>query len=185
MKKGLCLWVIALSRCVIAACPADPGTKVSEIRVRVMRPEGAPVKPLTAADFVLEAEPRSTPDLRFLRPTVDQRLSAFFLDTSRSMGSGRIFKMPQLAIAGINSFLETSSAQDEYFIEYVSNAPVMKCDFSCARPHIDLRNAPRAHGGTALTGAIYLALNGMRRARYENRALLIVSDGAITPAPTI
>lgn len=184
MKKGLCLWVIALSRCVIAACPADPGTKVSEIRVRVMRPEGAPVKPLTAADFVLKQN-RDQLRICALAPYRGPASVGILLDTSRSMGSGRIFKMPQLAIAGINSFLETSSAQDEYFIEYVSNAPVMKCDFSCARPHIDLRNAPRAHGGTALTGAIYLALNGMRRARYENRALLIVSDGAITPAPTI
>ncbi len=77
----------------------------------------------------------------------------------------------------MNRSLDTLAPTDEHFIEYVSDAPDMKCTFSCNIRHIGVVKTPAGKGRTALIDAIYLALNGRRHAHYSNRILLVISDG--------
>lgn len=97
------------------------------------------------------------------------------LDTSGSM-RGPNFDGLAIAKAGISQLLDTSGPQDEYFLEYVSTGPAMKCTFSCNLVHIQAALQTSAAGSTALIDAIYVALNAMHKAHHRNRALLVVSD---------
>ena len=95
------------------------------------------------------------------------------LDTSASMKT----KLERTRQA-IMEFVRGANAEDEFFLISFSDSPTEKVDFTNSPELIE--NAltywtPK--GRTALLDAIYCGLAKMRGAKYQRRALLIVSDG--------
>lgn len=81
--------------------------------------------------------------------------------------------------AAVSEFLNSANAGDEYFVIGVSSRPKILADKTQSPSHVEARLASEVPAGsTALLDSIYLALTKMNSAKYQRRALLIVSDGA-------
>jgi len=95
------------------------------------------------------------------------------LDVSGSMNS-KIDRARDAVVA----LLEASNPQDEFFLITFADQPTLVQDFT---PNVDdiqshlLFTTPK--GRTCLMDAIVLAVSNMRKARYQRKALIIVSDG--------
>jgi Ca-activated chloride channel homolog len=75
-------------------------------------------------------------------------------------------------------FFRTANPQDEFFLITFSEKPEVLVDFTSSVEDIQSKlvyTIPK--GRTALLDAIYLGMNRMRKAHYERKALLIISDG--------
>jgi Ca-activated chloride channel family protein len=95
------------------------------------------------------------------------------LDLSGSMSS-KIEKAREAVV----EFLKTANQQDEFFIVTFADQPEEMSDFTTSVDEVRARllyTVPK--GRTALLDAIYLGISKMRQARYQKRALLIISDG--------
>jgi len=78
----------------------------------------------------------------------------------------------------ILEFMKTSNPQDEFFVIGFNDRPELIEDFTSSVDQIEARLAiVRAEHRTALLDAIYYGLNKMKQAKYERKALLVVSDG--------
>jgi len=94
-------------------------------------------------------------------------------DISGSM-SDKIDKSREAVV----EFFRTANPQDEFFLITFSEKPEVLVDFTSSVEDIQSKlvyAVPK--GRTALLDAIYLGMNRMRRAHYERKALLIISDG--------
>ena len=95
------------------------------------------------------------------------------LDVSGSMES----KMAK-AREAVVEFFKTANPEDEFFLITFSNKPEVLCDFTQSVEDIQSKLVfIRPKGDTALLDAIYLGVSKMRQAKYERKALLIISDG--------
>lgn len=95
------------------------------------------------------------------------------MDLSGSM-SNKVVR----ARESIIEFLRTSNPQDEFFIIGFNDRPELIEDFTSSVDDIEARlQTVRAGRRTALLDAIYYGVNKMKQARYERKAILIVSDG--------
>ncbi len=95
------------------------------------------------------------------------------LDTSGSMSSK--FARAREAIV---EFFKTANPQDEFFMIAFSDRPEELSDFTSSVDEIQgklLYTMPK--GRTALLDAIYFGMSKMRHAKYQKKALLIISDG--------
>jgi Ca-activated chloride channel family protein len=78
----------------------------------------------------------------------------------------------------VKKLLDTSNPQDEFFLISFAEEPQLLVDFTNDPDKIQnqlLYLAPK--GRTSLLDAVYLGITKMRNARYERRALMIISDG--------
>ena len=94
-------------------------------------------------------------------------------DVSGSM-SDKIDKSRQAVV----EFFRTANPQDEFFLVTFSEKPEVLVDFTSSVEDIQNKLVyaiPK--GRTALLDAIYLGMDRMRKAHYERKALLIISDG--------
>jgi Ca-activated chloride channel homolog len=94
-------------------------------------------------------------------------------DLSGSMASkfGRARK-------ALSEFLRTSNPQDEFFVVGFNDRPAVIVDYTSDVDDVEARMVMlRPENRTALIDAVYLGVNKLRQAKYERKALLIVSDG--------
>jgi Ca-activated chloride channel homolog len=94
-------------------------------------------------------------------------------DVSGSM-AGKIDRAREAVL----EFFKTANPQDEFFMIAFADKPEEVTDFTQSVEDIEgtlLYTVPK--GRTALLDAIYLSLHKMSQARYEKKALLIISDG--------
>lgn len=78
----------------------------------------------------------------------------------------------------ILQFIKTANPQDEFFVIGFNDRPELIEDFTSSVDDIEARLATVQSGHrTALLDAIYYGLAKMREARYQRKALLVVSDG--------
>jgi Ca-activated chloride channel homolog len=94
-------------------------------------------------------------------------------DLSGSMGN-KIERSREAVL----EFFRTANPQDEFFVISFSDKPELLRDFTSSVEDIQaslITAVPR--GRTSLLDAVYLALNKMRHAHHEKKALLIISDG--------
>jgi Ca-activated chloride channel homolog len=95
------------------------------------------------------------------------------LDVSGSMAN----KLEQSKHAVIQ-FFKTANPEDEFFLIAFNDRPQLIADFTSSIEEIQSKLVlPIAKGETALLDAVYLGMNKMRKARYQKKALLIISDG--------
>jgi len=92
--------------------------------------------------------------------------------------SGSMSRKVEKARAAVVEFLKTANPQDEFFLIAFADKPTLICDFTGSVDAVQGRlmyAVPR--GKTALLDAIYLGIAKMRQARWQRKALLILSDG--------
>ena len=78
----------------------------------------------------------------------------------------------------IIAFLHTANPQDEFFVIGFNDRPELMEDFTSDVTNIEARLTSLQPGHrTALLDAIYFGINKMKQAKYERKALLVVSDG--------
>jgi Ca-activated chloride channel family protein len=94
-------------------------------------------------------------------------------DVSGSM-SNKIDRSKEAVV----EFFKTANPQDEFFVVSFSDEPELLSDFTSSVEDIQSRMVTASpKGRTALLDAIYLAVAKLRNARYDRKALLIISDG--------
>ncbi len=92
--------------------------------------------------------------------------------------SGSMNSKIERAREAVVEFFKTANPQDEFFLIAFSDKPEQLSDFTQSIEDIRgklVYTVPK--GRTALLDAIYLGVNKMRQAKYQKRALLIISDG--------
>ncbi|GGG95074.1 VWA domain-containing protein [Silvibacterium dinghuense] len=78
----------------------------------------------------------------------------------------------------ILQFMKTSNPQDEFFVVGFNDRPELIEDFTQSTDEIEARlSMVKAGHRTALLDAIYFGMVKMKQAKYERKALLVVSDG--------
>ncbi len=142
------------------------------VNVTVTDPMGRMVTGLTKDHF------------RILEDKVEQEITQFgaedtplsmaiVFDASGSMGS----KMSK-AREAVAQFFKTANPDDEFFLVKFNNRPALLTDFTQSLEEIQNQlTFTESKGRTALLDAIYLALNKMKEAKNQQKALLIISDG--------
>jgi Ca-activated chloride channel family protein len=104
-------------------------------------------------------------------------------DTPVSVGivldvSGSMDTKIERARDAVVAMLTASNPQDEFFLVTFADRPTLVQDFT---PNVDdIRSHllfTRPKGCTSLIDAIVMAISHMRNARYQRRALVIISDG--------
>ncbi len=92
--------------------------------------------------------------------------------------SGSMSSKYQRARQALAQFLATSNPQDEYFVVGFNDRPQVIVDYTSSVGDIESRLLTvRPENRTALLDAIYLGMNKLKQAKYERKALLIISDG--------
>jgi Ca-activated chloride channel family protein len=95
------------------------------------------------------------------------------LDLSKSMANKFVTER-----AAVEEFFKNANPQDDYFVITFADQPRVLASSTQSIDEIRQKLAlDNPDGHTALLDAIYLAIAKMRSARYQRRALLIVSDG--------
>jgi Ca-activated chloride channel homolog len=78
----------------------------------------------------------------------------------------------------LSEFLRTSNPQDEFFVVGFNDRPAVIVDYTSNVEDVEARMVMlKPENRTALIDAVYLGINKLRQAKYERKALLIVSDG--------
>ena len=168
-----------------------PGTapKEAESTIRRSRPLRADVDLVLVPVTVTDAMNRSVTGLQMQDFTVfegnEQQQIRYFsaeeppisigllLDTSKSMENKFVTER-----AAVEEFFKNANPQDDYFVLTFSDQPRLLTSSTQAIDEIQQKLASDIPDGhTALLDAIYLAIARMQSARYQRRALLIISDG--------
>lgn len=92
--------------------------------------------------------------------------------------SGSMNSKIERAREAVVEFFKTANPQDEFFLIAFADKPEQLSDFTQSIDELSgklVYTVPK--GRTALLDAIYLGVNKMRQAKYQKRALLIISDG--------
>jgi Ca-activated chloride channel homolog len=78
----------------------------------------------------------------------------------------------------VDQFFNNANPEDDYFVVTFADRPRLLADTTQSIATIQAKLATmEAKGNTALADAIYLSLRKLRSAKYQRKALLIISDG--------
>jgi Ca-activated chloride channel homolog len=78
----------------------------------------------------------------------------------------------------LSEFLRTSNPEDEYFVVGFNDRPAVIVDYTSDVDDIEARMVMlKPENRTALIDAIYLGVDKLKQAKFERKALLIISDG--------
>lgn len=134
--------------------------------------QNRPLTSLRKQDFAL-FEGKSPQDIKYFNEEDAPISVGILLDTSGSMKNKYA-----LARQALSEFFRNSNRDDDYFVITYSTRPQVSADTTQSAEQIESELASIVpHGSTPLLDAIYLGLTKLKRARYERRALLILSDG--------
>lgn len=92
--------------------------------------------------------------------------------------SGSMTSKYARARKALSEFMRTSNPQDEFFVIAFNDRPAVVVDYTSNVDDVDARMVmlkPQAR--TALIDATYLGINKLKDAKFERKALLIISDG--------
>ena len=78
----------------------------------------------------------------------------------------------------LTEFLRTSNPEDEFFVVGFNERPAIIVDYTSDVDDVEARMVMlRPENRTALIDAVYLGVDHLRLAKYDRKALLIISDG--------
>ena len=131
-----------------------------------------PVTDLHKQDFIVYEEN----ELQVIRnfSTEDAPISVgLILDVSKSMSNK--FETERTAVA---EFFKSANPEDDYFVITLGDRPRIIADTTQSLDQIEAKlTRVIPNGNTALLDGIYLGVDKLNSAKYQRRALLIVSDG--------
>jgi len=123
-------------------------------------------------------------DFRLFEDQSEQKIQYFFsedaplsvgvlVDLSSSMGN-KIDSVRQ----AVAEFFSNANPADDYFVITFAEQPKLLADTTQSIETIRAKlGATSAKGNTALADAIFMGVRKLRTAKYERKALLIISDG--------
>jgi len=131
-----------------------------------------PITGLERENFQLYENKHSQPIKHFWKE--DSPVSVgILLDVSSSMNT----KIDRARDA-VMALLKASNPQDEFFLVTFADRPTLVHDFTQNVDDIQGQLLlPKPMGRTSLIDAIFLAVDNMKKARYQRKALVIISDG--------
>ncbi len=91
--------------------------------------------------------------------------------------SGSMSMQLDRAREALRAFIDTSHAQDEYFLLGFQKRAHLLADFTDGASMLRRLAPAEAHGATALYDALYLGMEKVRRGRHRKHVLLVISDG--------
>jgi Ca-activated chloride channel family protein len=92
--------------------------------------------------------------------------------------SGSMTSKFMRARKALSEFMRTSNPQDEFFVVGFNDRPAVIVDYTSDVDDVEARMVMlKPENRTALIDAVYLAVNKLRQAKYERKALLVISDG--------
>ena len=163
------------------AIPAGPTSSAKPLRkdvdlvlvpVTVSDPMNRPILDLDAGDFALYEGPVQQ-TIRYFSHEDAPISVALVLDCSASMKNKIEYEQQAL-----EQFFTNANVEDEYYAVTVSDKPHLIATSNDSVGTLqDRLAASTPKGKTALFDAVYLAVAKLRSARYQRRALLIISDG--------
>jgi Ca-activated chloride channel homolog len=131
-----------------------------------------PVTNLTKQDFALYEDEKAQQIRYFMSDEAPISIAVLF-DASRSM-TDKI----DTERAAIHEFFKNANPEDEYFAISFSNRPRLLVGPTVSTDEVeDKLTSIQPAGTTALLDAIYLAESHLRFARYQRKAIVILSDG--------
>jgi Ca-activated chloride channel family protein len=78
----------------------------------------------------------------------------------------------------LSEFMRTCNPQDEFFVIGFNDRPAVIVDYTSDIDDVEARMVMlKPENRTALIDAVYLGVNKLRDAKYDRKALLIISDG--------
>jgi len=78
----------------------------------------------------------------------------------------------------LTEFLRTSNPQDEFFVVGFNDRPAIIVDYTSDPDDVEARMVMlKPENRTALIDAVYLGIDHLRQAKFDRKALLIISDG--------
>jgi Ca-activated chloride channel family protein len=142
------------------------------VPVTVTDSVGRLVLGLQKQDFSLRDNQASQPIQRFAEE--DGPISVgLLIDVSSSMTNKFVTER-----AAIESYFSNANPQDDYFVVTFADTPHLITGSTQSMDEIQTRlQASVPEGQTALLDAVYMAVARMRHARYQRRALVIITDG--------
>jgi Ca-activated chloride channel family protein len=92
--------------------------------------------------------------------------------------SGSMSSKFMRARKALSEFLRTSNPLDEFFVVGFNDRPAVIVDYTSDIDDVEARMVMlKPENRTALIDAIYLGVDKLKQAKYERKALLIISDG--------
>ena len=92
--------------------------------------------------------------------------------------SGSMTSKYARARKALSEFLRTSNPADEFFVVGFNDKPAVVVDYTSDVDDVEARMVMlKPENRTALIDAVYLGVNKLKDAKYDRKALLIVSDG--------
>jgi Ca-activated chloride channel family protein len=142
------------------------------IPVTVADARDRPVLELTKRDFGL-SDSGKPQDIKYFFAQAAPISIGMILDFSKSM-ENKIEREREAVV----QFLNNANPQDDYFAIAVSSKPELIADATDPLDELQSRIGEKPpQGSTALLDSIAMGLARMRSARYQRRALIIISDG--------
>jgi len=142
------------------------------VPVTVMDGSNRLVTGLGQGNFQLFEDKRPQPIKHFWKEDAPASVG-IVLDVSGSMGT----KIDRARDA-VAAMLQASNPQDEFFLMTFADEPMLVQDFTSNLDDIQGKLLfTRPKGRTSLIDAVVMATSHMRNARYQRRALMIISDG--------
>lgn len=190
-------WMIACF-CLLGLLPAASAQIPEDVHIvpRVKsQPAGAPTPLRVSVDLVTVpvtvTDQKNHPvldlnknDFRLFEDQSEQKIQYFFsedaplsvgvlVDLSSSMGN----KVDSVRQA-VSEFFSNANPADDYFVITFADKPKLLADTTQSIETIQAKlGAARAKGNTALADAIFMGVRKLRTAKYERKALVIISDG--------
>jgi Ca-activated chloride channel homolog len=142
------------------------------IPVTVADARDRPVLELTKRDFELYDSGKQQ-EIKYFFAQAAPISIGLILDFSKSM-ENKIGREREAVV----QFLNDANPEDDYFAIAVSSKPELIADATDSLDELRSRIGEKPpQGSTALLDSIAMALARMRSARYQRRALIIISDG--------
>ena len=92
--------------------------------------------------------------------------------------SGSMSSKFQRARKALSEFLRTSNPLDEFFVVGFNDRPAVIVDYTSSVDDVEARMVMlKPENRTALIDAIYLGVDKLKQAKFERKALLVISDG--------
>jgi Ca-activated chloride channel family protein len=152
--------------------PLRAGVDLVLVPVTITDALNRPVSDLAKSDFAVY-EDNKQQEIRVFSKEDAPISIGLILDFSKSMTNK--FEIER---AAVSEFVKNANPQDDYFAIAFSDRPRLIADSTQSIDDLQSKLAlALPAGNTALLDAIYLGVAKMRSARYQRRALLIISDG--------
>ena len=155
-----------------SAKPIKVSVDLVLVPVTVTDPMDRIVTGLDREDFEIRDGKESQEIRHFSREDAPVSLG-IILDSSGSMKD-----KVERAREAVTEFLTTANMQDEFFLIRFADKPETISGFGASVEDIQshlVMTIPK--GRTALLDAVYLGISQMKQARFQRRALLVISDG--------